>query len=143
MQEFFGRQYRILRPRMPIGEMGKKKACMNRPMITIWLYSADAVRKSLTKPSISKWVIVACVRKSYRVGIFDPSRPDFPRYGYRFFQIIFQYAHSRVQPALLFIPNFGTQIKKKMSAFGSLLNRLNVKFQTEKSYVMPQSAHIL
>jgi len=33
------------------------------------------------KPIISRWVTVACVRKSYRVGISDPSRPDFPELG--------------------------------------------------------------
>jgi len=33
------------------------------------------------KPIISRWVIVTCVRKSYRVGVSDPSRPDFPELG--------------------------------------------------------------
>jgi hypothetical protein len=33
------------------------------------------------KPIISTWVTVACVRKSYQVGIFDPSRPGFPELG--------------------------------------------------------------
>jgi hypothetical protein len=33
------------------------------------------------KPIISTWVTVACVRKSYRVGFSDPSRPGFPELG--------------------------------------------------------------
>lgn len=33
------------------------------------------------KPIISTWVTVACVRRSYQVGISDPSRPGFPELG--------------------------------------------------------------
>jgi hypothetical protein len=33
------------------------------------------------KPIISTWATVTCVRKSYQVGISDPSRPGFPELG--------------------------------------------------------------
>jgi hypothetical protein len=57
-----------------------KKGLKSRPFLTAGLTSVDAVKKQLKKPFKSKWVIVACVRKSYLndVGLSGPSRPDFP-----------------------------------------------------------------
>ena len=60
----------------------------------------------MNKPSTSRWVIVACVRKSYRVGFSDPSRPDFPECGLSVFSNHnFLYEHCRGQPAISFIYN--------------------------------------
>jgi len=66
----------------------QKKACRYRPFIHCAALHHECRKKAFEKnPITTKWVIVACVRKSYRVGFSDPSRPDFPEYGYRFFQI--------------------------------------------------------
>ncbi len=47
----------------------------------LWVFLRVCRRKDLNKPIISKWVIVACVRKSRRAGIFGASRSDFPEMG--------------------------------------------------------------
>jgi hypothetical protein len=54
--------------------------------------TAAVVRMTFDRnPSLHKWAIVARVQRSYRVGVSDPLRPDFPEYGYRFLK---QYAFS-------------------------------------------------
>jgi hypothetical protein len=59
-----------------------KKARIDRPFFKIaGSTSASAVRKGLNKTHQFKWVVVTCVRKSYRVGISDPQRSDFPVMG--------------------------------------------------------------
>jgi hypothetical protein len=49
---------------------------------------------------MSTWAIVACVRKSYRVGVSDPARPDFPELWVSVLSNVnFLYEHCRGQPA--------------------------------------------
>ncbi len=62
--------------------MAIKKARIDRPFFAIAGFtSASAVRKGLKKTHQFKWVVVVCVRKSYRVGISDPQKSDFPVMG--------------------------------------------------------------
>jgi len=59
-----------------------KKARIDRPFFKIAGFtSASAVRRGLNKTHQFKWAVVTCVRKSYRVGISDPQRSDFPVMG--------------------------------------------------------------
>jgi hypothetical protein len=60
----------------------KKKACMKQAFYKLLAFLHRCGKKAFEeKPIISRWVTVACVRKSYRVGFSDPSRPDFPELG--------------------------------------------------------------
>jgi hypothetical protein len=48
-----------------------------------------------------------------KVGVSDPSRPDFPEYGYRFFQTFAFYTGTAgVSPQLYYIPTGQSQSRK-------------------------------
>jgi len=77
-------------------------------------------------PLLQGGLIVACVRKSYRVGFSDPSRPDFPEYGYRFFQIqAFLTSTAGVSPQLSLYQN-QKQLSTKYKKFQTIIK--NSKF---------------
>ena len=96
-----------------------KKACINRPFFCCEAFLHWCRTKAFEeKPIISRWVIVACVRKSYLVGVSDPSRPDFPHMGVSVFSnSYFLYAHRRGQPAISLIPNCKAKINKIPASF--------------------------
>jgi hypothetical protein len=74
------------------------------------------------KPIISRWVIVACVRKSYRVGIPDPSRPDFPELGLSVFSNSAFYTNTAgVSLQYSFIPYPGAKVNRIPANSGALL----------------------
>lgn len=62
---------------------------------------------------MSRWAIVARARKSYRVGISGPSRPDFPQYGYRFFQMRPFFTNTAgVSLQFSLLPNVAGKVKR-------------------------------
>ncbi len=88
----------------------KKRACINRSFLNCKAFLHRCRKKAFEeKPITSKWVIVTYVRKSYRVGISDPSRPDFPEYGYRFFQIILSIQTQQGSACNIFYTKFKRQ----------------------------------
>ena len=89
-----------------LGRRNVKKARKSRPFCTRRAYLHLCRMKAFEEPITSKWAIVTCVRKSYRVGFSDPSRPDFPEYGYRFFQTqLPNTSTTAVSPQVYYIGN--------------------------------------
>jgi len=61
------------------------------------------------------WVTVACVRKSYRVGFSDPSRPGFPELGVSVFSNNTSYTNTAgvcLQRNITFVPYFRLKVNK-------------------------------
>jgi len=72
------------------------------------------------KPIISTWVTVTCVRKSYQVGISDPSRPGFPELGVSVFSNKAFYTNTAGNNLqYLFIPYLMVKVNKITAKSGS------------------------
>jgi hypothetical protein len=91
-----------------------KKACIKQAFYKLPAFHHWCGKKAFEeKPIISRWVIVACVRKSYRVGISDPSRPDFPELGLSVFSNSAFYNHTAgVSLQYFFIPYPGAKVNE-------------------------------
>ena len=72
-----------------------------------------------------KWAIVACVRKSYRVGIFDPSRPDFPGLDLSVLQILLSIRTPQELAHINYYNKFESQNQGNSSSSGGLSDSHN------------------
>ena len=119
----------------------KKKACTNRPFILVARpSSANAVRKrSIRTHYIPSGQSLLVSESPIKVGFPDPSRPDFPEYGYRFFQTPTFYTNiAGVSPQQYFIPHLKSKVNKIQLNYGN-----NTKYPKPTFYLFRLSSHFV